>query len=43
MLANRFKSENKEIYRTFIDKVTFDKLNKGNIQLYLKFDEKIID
>lgn len=32
----------KEIYRTFIDKILFDKKNKDDIKIYMKFDQKIV-
>lgn len=42
LLENSEKRVVKEIYRTFIDKVTFDKQNKDDIRIYMKFDEVII-
>ncbi|WP_254907298.1 MULTISPECIES: recombinase family protein [unclassified Enterococcus] len=43
LLTNRKKNEVKKIYRTFIDKITFDKLNKEDIKIYMKFDQLVID
>lgn len=42
LLEHSEKKVVKEIYRTFIDKITFDKLNKEDIKIYMKFDETII-
>lgn len=43
LLTNREKREVKQIYRTFIDRITFDPLNKDDIKLYMTFDQTIID
>ncbi|MBL1224203.1 recombinase family protein [Enterococcus sp. BWR-S5] len=43
LLTNREKREVKQIYRTFIDRITFDPLNKNDIKLYMTFDQTIID
>ncbi|MDT2683332.1 hypothetical protein P7E15_09610 [Enterococcus gallinarum] len=32
----------KEIYRTLIDKILFDKKNKDDIKIYMKFDQAIV-
>ena len=42
LLEHSEKKVVKEIYRTFIDKITFDKLNKDDIKIYMKFDETIV-
>lgn len=43
LLKHSEKKVVKEIYRTFIDKITFDKQNKDDIRIYMKFDEAIIN
>lgn len=42
LLEQSEKKVIKEIYRTFIDKILFDKKNKDDIKIYMKFDQKIV-
>lgn len=42
LLEQSEKKVVKEIYRTFIDKILFDKKNKDDIKIYMKFDQKIV-
>jgi len=42
LLEHSEKKVVKEIYRTFIDKILFDKKNKDDIKIYMKFDQTII-
>ncbi|MDT2659244.1 recombinase family protein [Enterococcus hulanensis] len=42
LLAHSEKKVAKEIYRTFIDKILFDKKNKDDIKIYMKFDQTIV-
>lgn len=42
LLEQSEKKVVKEIYRTFIDKILFDKKNMDDIKIYMKFDQKIV-
>lgn len=42
LLEKSEKKVVKEIYRTFIDKILFDKKNKDDIKIYMKFDQTIV-
>lgn len=42
LLEQSEKKVVKEIYRTFIDKILFDKKNKDDIKIYMKFDQAIV-
>lgn len=42
LLQHSSKRQMKEIYQTFISKITFDPLNKEAIKIYMNFDEGIV-
>lgn len=43
LLAKREKKEIKAIYRSFIEKITFDPMNKEHLQITMKFNDEIIN
>ncbi|MBC2053444.1 hypothetical protein HCJ34_06640 [Listeria welshimeri] len=43
LLDNREKNEIKQIYRIFIDRITFDKLDKDDIKIYMKFYQIVMN
>lgn len=43
LLQHSSKRQMKEIYQTFISKITFNPLNKEDIKIYMKFDENIVN